>query len=388
MSEACRAFGLPVVGGNVSLYNASEGTDIDPTPVVGVLGLVDDLQRRAPRRRPGRRRAAPARSVRSTTAWAAPSGPGPPAGPARATCRPSTSSATRRWPTSSAAWSSTGWWPACTTWPAAGSAWPWPRWPSPPASASRVDGVADHRGLFSEAPSRVVVCVAPDREAEVLARAEAAGRPGPCPRHRRRRPPGGRGPGRRRPRRGHRHLAEPPPRRPGRRRLQLGAGSSERAGRVARLDPVTPPPDDALDDGSDGKKEACGVFGVYAPDQPVAHLLYLGLYALQHRGQESAGMAVSSGDDITVVKDMGLVATVFDDRTLQSLARPPGHRPHPLLDLRLVATGATPSPSSATPRPASSPSATTATWSTPRPWPTRPGCCRARSPATATSSPS
>ena len=80
------------------------------------------------------------------------------------------------------------------------------------------------------------------------------------------------------------------------------------------------PADEIVDDGSDGKKEACGVFGVYAPNQPVAHLLYLGLYALQHRGQESAGMAVSSGDDITVVKDMGLVATVFDDRTLQGLS--------------------------------------------------------------------
>jgi amidophosphoribosyltransferase len=44
-------------------------------------------------------------------------------------------------------------------------------------------------------------------------------------------------------------------------------------------------------------KEACGVFGVYAPGQPVAHLTYLGLYALQHRGQESAGMAVSDGPD-------------------------------------------------------------------------------------------
>ena len=77
--------------------------------------------------------------------------------------------------------------------------------------------------------------------------------------------------------------------------------------------------DDLVDDGSDGKKEACGVVGVYAPGQPVSHLLYLGLYALQHRGQESAGMAVSSGDHVMVVKDMGLVATVFDDRTLQSL---------------------------------------------------------------------
>jgi amidophosphoribosyltransferase len=69
----------------------------------------------------------------------------------------------------------------------------------------------------------------------------------------------------------------------------------------------------------DSPKEACGVFGVRAPGQPVAHLTYLGLYALQHRGQESAGMAVSDGEDITVVKDMGLVSTVFDDRTLAPL---------------------------------------------------------------------
>ena len=69
----------------------------------------------------------------------------------------------------------------------------------------------------------------------------------------------------------------------------------------------------------DTPKEACGVFGVYAPAQPVAHLSYLGLYALQHRGQESAGMAVSDGQTITVVKDMGLVSNVFDDRTLAAL---------------------------------------------------------------------
>jgi amidophosphoribosyltransferase len=63
----------------------------------------------------------------------------------------------------------------------------------------------------------------------------------------------------------------------------------------------------------------CGVFGVYAPNQPVAHLTYLGLYALQHRGQESAGIAVSDGQLITVIKDMGLVSNVFDDRTLAAL---------------------------------------------------------------------
>ena len=66
-------------------------------------------------------------------------------------------------------------------------------------------------------------------------------------------------------------------------------------------------------------KEACGVFGVYAPGRPVAQLTFDGLYALQHRGQESAGMAVSDDETITVVKDMGLVATVFDERTLSGL---------------------------------------------------------------------
>jgi amidophosphoribosyltransferase len=69
----------------------------------------------------------------------------------------------------------------------------------------------------------------------------------------------------------------------------------------------------------DQPKEACGVFGVYAPGQPVAHLTYQGLFALQHRGQESAGMAVSDGTTVTVVKDQGLVVGVFDDRTLAGL---------------------------------------------------------------------
>jgi len=76
----------------------------------------------------------------------------------------------------------------------------------------------------------------------------------------------------------------------------------------------SPPDEDA-----DHPKEACGVFGIYAPGLPVAHLTFDGLYALQHRGQESAGMAVSDGDMITVVKDMGLVTNVFDDRTLTPL---------------------------------------------------------------------
>jgi amidophosphoribosyltransferase len=66
-------------------------------------------------------------------------------------------------------------------------------------------------------------------------------------------------------------------------------------------------------------REACGVFGVYAPGALVAPTVFDGLFALQHRGQESAGMAVSDGDTITVQKDMGLVAAVFDERKLASL---------------------------------------------------------------------
>jgi len=48
MADACNAFGVPVIGGNVSLYNESAGSDIDPTPVIGLLGVVDELRRRPP----------------------------------------------------------------------------------------------------------------------------------------------------------------------------------------------------------------------------------------------------------------------------------------------------------------------------------------------------
>ena len=76
---------------------------------------------------------------------------------------------------------------------------------------------------------------------------------------------------------------------------------------------------DGIDDDVGHPKEACGVFGVYAPGQPVSHLVFDGLYALQHRGQESAGIAVSDGDTIMVDKDMGLVTNVFSERRLAPL---------------------------------------------------------------------
>ncbi|WP_265445607.1 amidophosphoribosyltransferase [Flexivirga meconopsidis] len=68
-----------------------------------------------------------------------------------------------------------------------------------------------------------------------------------------------------------------------------------------------------------GPQDACGVFGVWAPGEDVAKLTYFGLYALQHRGQESAGIATSDGESILVYKDMGLVSQVFDESSLSSL---------------------------------------------------------------------
>jgi amidophosphoribosyltransferase len=74
-----------------------------------------------------------------------------------------------------------------------------------------------------------------------------------------------------------------------------------------------------LDD-DPGPRDACGVFGVWAPAEDVANLTYYGLYALQHRGQEAAGMAVGDGRSLVVFKELGLVAQVFDDMTLSSLS--------------------------------------------------------------------
>jgi amidophosphoribosyltransferase len=63
----------------------------------------------------------------------------------------------------------------------------------------------------------------------------------------------------------------------------------------------------------------CGVFGVRAPGRDVARLAYFGLFALQHRGQESAGIAVSEESRLTALRDLGLVAQVFDERSLSGL---------------------------------------------------------------------
>jgi amidophosphoribosyltransferase len=69
----------------------------------------------------------------------------------------------------------------------------------------------------------------------------------------------------------------------------------------------------------DKPEEACGVFGIYAPGEDVAKLTYFGLYALQHRGQESAGIATFEGETVYLHKDMGLVSQVFNESSLGHL---------------------------------------------------------------------
>jgi amidophosphoribosyltransferase len=63
----------------------------------------------------------------------------------------------------------------------------------------------------------------------------------------------------------------------------------------------------------------CGVFGICAPERDVSRLTYFGLHALQHRGQESAGIAVSDHGRLTALRDLGLVTQVFDEQSLRAL---------------------------------------------------------------------
>ena len=74
-------------------------------------------------------------------------------------------------------------------------------------------------------------------------------------------------------------------------------------------------------DGREGPRDECGVFGLYAPGHEVARLSYFALYALQHRGQESAGIATADrGGHIITRRELGLVSQVFSENDLRTLA--------------------------------------------------------------------
>ena len=74
-----------------------------------------------------------------------------------------------------------------------------------------------------------------------------------------------------------------------------------------------------FEDRFDKMNEECGVFGIYAPKINVSQLAYFGLFALQHRGQEGCGMAVSNGKRIKYYKNIGLVSDVFQQSVLDDL---------------------------------------------------------------------
>src|SRR5215210_3964666 len=101
----------------------------------------------------------------------------------------------------------------------------------------------------------------------------------------------------------------------------LGLSSSgvrkERNGRRSRRSRRYPPI--SVFELRDGPRDECGVFGIHAPGSDVARLTYFALYALQHRGQESAGIAASDGGHIMAMRDKGLVNQVFDEQKLRAL---------------------------------------------------------------------
>ena len=76
---------------------------------------------------------------------------------------------------------------------------------------------------------------------------------------------------------------------------------------------------DPFDDSLDRPREACGIFGICTPGVDAARVAFFALYALQHRGQESAGIATSDGRVTYLHKDMGLVSQVFDEDNLRPL---------------------------------------------------------------------
>ena len=190
MAASCRALSLPVIGGNVSLYNESGGADIDPTPVLGVLGLVDLVAAPPPGLAwrdgdtvvlvgpggpaPAGRRSRAVPAGRDPLGHRAPGPSGRHAAPARSgTARRGVRlrgrGGQRRW------WAgrpSRRWSAPCTTCPRAAWAWPWPRWRWRAGSGCHV-ALAEAAELFSELPSRFVIATPmPD---ELCARAEALG---------------------------------------------------------------------------------------------------------------------------------------------------------------------------------------------------------------------
>ena len=287
MAQACEALGVPVVSGNVSLYNDTDGT-LDPTrrPSSAASGSSPDV-RRVPRGwREGdascslaRRSTAVARGLRGTRRARGVSGRPPVARPRRRRRRSSSSSGARR----------RGLARSSTTSPRAGS-------------RSCLAEMAIHSGLGATLDLA-------DDPLTLLRRGAAARCSSRCDRTQIELDPSA--------------DVDAPPHRRGRRRHHPRRARAELAEAVGHL--------------------MCGVFGIRSDERDVARLAYFGLFALQHRGQESAGIAVWEGGRITVVREMGLVAQVFDEEKLAGPARARWRSATRATPRPAVRTGRTPS---------------------------------------------
>ena len=313
LGDACRALGLPVTGGNVSLYNESPAGAIAPTPEIGVVGLLEDIdrlvgpgvQRRRGCRDPRRRGDPRSRGQRVRRPWRA--------SPPRTALRHSTSAPRRHSRHSSGRPPSA----ACSrrprTWPAV--AWPW-RLRRARCGAIPIAGSAPASGsawrtrppstCSARAPSRVVASTRPRYAPALLLLARQHGLDaeelGVVE--------------------GERLVIE-----------LAGAGATgaaeERGSRVAdALDVARRRPSPRLGEracrepSAGTGTEMCGVFGAVMPPSSgaeAAAVAALGLFALQHRGQESAGVAVSDGEQLMLYKDLGMISSVLDERRIPSL---------------------------------------------------------------------
>ena len=88
---------------------------------------------------------------------------------------------------------------------------------------------------------------------------------------------------------------------------------------ITDSEPEPPHPSSPLPEFDDRPREACGVFGIWAPEVDVAVETFYGIHTLQHRGQESAGICTTDGRKLTVKTGMGLVAQVFDEESAAEL---------------------------------------------------------------------
>ena len=87
--------------------------------------------------------------------------------------------------------------------------------------------------------------------------------------------------------------------------------------------------------GNEKPREACGIFGAYIPGHEAARAAFFGIFALQHRGQESAGIAASNGLALSLTAEVGLVSQVFQENDLTGLQGHLAIAPYPLFDHRI-----------------------------------------------------